>query len=56
MASSIDRVTKADLISKLSNLKDDDFVVVLAAAQDGKESPCHEVLILFRPTENILGV
>ena len=55
MASSMERVTKADLMSKLSHLKDNDFVGVLAAAQDGKESPCHEVLILFHSTENIVG-
>lgn len=55
MASSMERVTKADLMEKLSHLKDNDFVGVLASAQDGKESPCHEVLILFHPTENIVG-
>lgn len=53
MASSMERVTKADLIEKLKHLKDTDFVGVLAAAQDGKESPCHEVLILFHPTDKL---
>ena len=55
MASSMERVTKADLMQKLSHLGDNDFVGVLASAQDGRESPCHEVLILFHPTENIVG-
>lgn len=54
MASSMERVTKSDLMRKLSHLKDNDFVGVLAAAQDGKENPCHEVLILFHPTEDIV--
>lgn len=53
MASSMERVTKADLMHKLSHLKDDDFVGVLAAAQDGMENPCHEVLILFHPISNL---
>lgn len=56
MASSMERVTKADLMEKLSHLKDKDFVGVLAAVQDGKENPCHEVLILFHPIENLFGV
>ena len=33
MASSMQRVTKADLMKKLSYLKDDDFVGVLAACK-----------------------
>lgn len=56
MASSMERVTKAELMEKLSHLKDNDFVGVLASAQDGKESPCHEVLILFHPIDNLFEV
>lgn len=53
MASSTERVTKADLIEKLKNLKDNDFVGVLTSVQDGKESECHQVLIFFHALDEL---
>lgn len=54
MASSTYRVTKAELIKKLSDYKDKDYVGVLAAVQDGKENPCHEVLIFFKALDDLV--
>lgn len=54
MASSMERVTKKQLIERMENLKYGDFVGVLAAAQDGHENPTHEVLILFHPLDDLL--
>lgn len=52
MASSMHRVTKAELMEKLSAYNDKDYVGVLAAVQDGKEKPCHEILILFKALDD----
>lgn len=54
MASSMHRVTKAELLEKLSAYNDKDYVGVLAAVQDGKENPCHEVLILFKALDDLV--
>lgn len=54
MASSMHRVTKAELIDMLSSYKDKDYVGVLTAVQDGKENPCHEVLIFFKALEDLV--
>ena len=53
MAQGMERVTKKDLLEKLSAYKDDDFVGVISLVQDGKESECHQVLIFFHATENL---
>ena len=53
MAQSMNRVTKKDLVDMLKDYKDKDFVGVIFQAQDGKESPCHQVLVFFHATENI---
>ena len=47
MASSTERVTKAELVDMLKDYKDNDFVGVIFSTQDGKESPCHQVLVFF---------
>lgn len=54
MASSMNRVTKAELMKKLYDYNDKDYVGVLAAVQDGKENPCHEVLILFKALDDLV--
>ena len=54
MASSMERVTKGELIEKLAQMDDRDFVGVLAAAQDGKEGQCHEVLIFLKPLDKLV--
>ena len=54
MASSMRRVTKAELMKNLSAYNDEDYIGVLAAVQDGKENPCHEVLILFKALEDLV--
>ena len=53
MAQSMIRVTKRDVIEMLNTYEDKDFVGVILEAQDGKESPCHQVLVFFNATENI---
>lgn len=53
MAQSMMRVTKKDILETLNNYKENDFVGVIFQAQDGKESPCHQVLVFFHATENI---
>lgn len=54
MASGMERVTKAELMEKLSAYNDKDYVGVLASVQDGKENPCHEVLILFKALDDLV--
>ena len=54
MASGMNRVTKAELIKMLSDYKDKDYVGVLASVQDGKENPCHEVLIFFKALDDLV--
>ena len=53
MAQSMMRVTKRDVFEMLEPYDDKDFVGVILEAQDGKESPCHQVLVFFHATENI---
>ena len=53
MAQSMIRVTKHDLMEMLKIYNDKDFVGVIFEAQDGKESPCHQVLVFFHASENI---
>ena len=45
MAQSMMRVTKKDILEMLKSYDDKDFVGVIFEAQDGKESPCHQVLV-----------
>ena len=47
MASSTERVTKAELVDMLKDYKDNDFVGVIFSVQDGKESPCHQVFVFY---------
>ena len=47
MASSTELVTKAELVDMLGDYKDNDFVGVIFSAQDGKENPCHQVLVFY---------
>lgn len=54
MASSTKRVTKKDLLEWLKKFEDKDFVGVFVAVQENKDAPCHEVLMLFQPTEKLL--
>lgn len=53
MAQSMNRVTKHDVFEILKAYDDKDFVGVILEAQDGKESPCHQVLVFFHASENI---
>ena len=52
MAQSMMRVTKQDILNILRDYKDKDFVGVVFSAQDGNESPCHQVLVFFHATED----
>ena len=53
MAQSMMRVTKKDILEMLQSCDDKDFVGVIFEAQDGKESPCHQVLVFFHAMKNI---
>lgn len=53
MAQGMERVTKKELVQKLSVYNDNDFVGVISLVQDGKESECHQVLIFFHATDNL---
>ena len=53
IAQSMMRVTKKDILEMLKSYDDKDFVGVIFEAQDGKESPCHQVLVFFHAMENI---
>ena len=53
MAQSMMRVTKKDILEMLNHYDDKGFVGVIFEVQDGKESPCHQVLVFFHAMENI---
>lgn len=47
MAQSMRRVTKKDTLEMLNQYDDKEFVGVIFEAQEGQESSCHQVLVLF---------
>lgn len=54
MASGMKRVTKEELLERLSDYKDSDLVGVICSVQKDRESPCNEILMFFDPIENLL--